>query len=206
MPKYRLHYFDLRARGELLRLVFAEAGQDFDDKRISFPEWPKLKPTTPFGGVPVLEVDNQRMSQSLCIVRYLAREFKLTGDSNKHEFAADEVVTTMEEFLFKLPFMEQDQKKKMELVKEQLDTSDKAKFNLGRVLQTYESRIAKKGDYFVNNKFTYADLFIYHVSQTVKALDGKGMTSFPKLEAIAERVSQRPKIKKYLASRPSCPF
>ena len=45
MPSYTLEYFDLRARGELIRLVFAEAGQKFEDKRFGFEEWPAHKPS-----------------------------------------------------------------------------------------------------------------------------------------------------------------
>lgn len=45
MPSYTLIYFDLRARGELIRLVFAEAGQKYEDKRVTFDEWKDLKPS-----------------------------------------------------------------------------------------------------------------------------------------------------------------
>ena len=33
MPDYRLYYFDVRGRGELIRLIFAYAGEPFDDFR-----------------------------------------------------------------------------------------------------------------------------------------------------------------------------
>ena len=44
MPAYTLEYFDAKARGELIRLVFAEAGEKYEDKRFTFEEWPKHKP------------------------------------------------------------------------------------------------------------------------------------------------------------------
>ena len=34
MPKYVLHYFDLYGRGEISRLIFAQAGVEFEDHRI----------------------------------------------------------------------------------------------------------------------------------------------------------------------------
>ena len=33
---YKLHYFNMRARAELARLVFAYAGVDYDDVRVSY--------------------------------------------------------------------------------------------------------------------------------------------------------------------------
>jgi len=35
MPVYKLKYFDGRGRGEVPRLMFAEAGQKYEDIRIS---------------------------------------------------------------------------------------------------------------------------------------------------------------------------
>lgn len=43
MPSYKLLYFNVRARGELPRLIFAQAGQEFVDERVK--DWDKLKPS-----------------------------------------------------------------------------------------------------------------------------------------------------------------
>ena len=47
MPTYKLHYFNLRARGELIRLLFAAADVRYEDHRIDFKDWLALKPSTP---------------------------------------------------------------------------------------------------------------------------------------------------------------
>jgi len=41
---YTLTYFDIRGRAETSRILFAIAGVKFTDRRISYTEWPALKP------------------------------------------------------------------------------------------------------------------------------------------------------------------
>lgn len=79
MAELKLTYFDFPGgRGEDCRLTFHVAGVAFDDDRIKGPDWPKLKPETPFGGLPVLEVEGLgRLAQSNAILGYLGRRFDL---------------------------------------------------------------------------------------------------------------------------------
>jgi len=45
MPDYKLTYFQMRARGEVIRMIFAVAGVPYEDHRIEWSEWPALKPS-----------------------------------------------------------------------------------------------------------------------------------------------------------------
>ena len=49
MPGYKLIYFDTHGRGELIRLLFAVAGVEFEDIRLTdeepATEWNALKPS-----------------------------------------------------------------------------------------------------------------------------------------------------------------
>jgi prostaglandin-H2 D-isomerase / glutathione transferase len=45
MSQYKLHYFNIRARGEFIRLIFAAAGVDYEDHRFEIAQWPELKPS-----------------------------------------------------------------------------------------------------------------------------------------------------------------
>lgn len=70
-----------------MRLAFAVAGQEFEDHRIDFADWPALKPTTPFGSLPVSEITNDdgtksKLGQSLSIARFLGRELNLSGKTS----------------------------------------------------------------------------------------------------------------------------
>ena len=43
MGKYKLVYFNIRACAEVSRMLFAHAGQEYEDKRITREEWPEIK-------------------------------------------------------------------------------------------------------------------------------------------------------------------
>ena len=45
MPHYKLHYFNVRERGELPRIMFAAAGVPFEDHRIENKDWLAQKPS-----------------------------------------------------------------------------------------------------------------------------------------------------------------
>lgn len=69
--EYKLYYFNFRARGEVLRLIFHAAGQQFEDRRFEPREWPKYKQRAPFGTAPFLKIKHNtksiKLGQSLTI-------------------------------------------------------------------------------------------------------------------------------------------
>ena len=44
MEKMKLMYFNSRGRAEISRIILAQAGEDYEDKRIERVDWPALKP------------------------------------------------------------------------------------------------------------------------------------------------------------------
>ena len=74
MPKLTLVYFDFHGgRGEPARLALSIGGVPFEDRRVTFAEWSAMKKETPYGSLPVLEVDGQRVAQSNGINRYVGK-------------------------------------------------------------------------------------------------------------------------------------
>ena len=53
---YELTYFHLPGRGEVIRLMLTLGDLQFEDKRISFKEWPQKKSGAPWGTVPMLKL------------------------------------------------------------------------------------------------------------------------------------------------------
>ncbi len=79
MPKPRLIYFDFAgSRGEECRIALHLAGIDFEDVRIPVAEWPALKPKTPFGSMPVLEIPGKPpLAHSNAILVFIGRRHGL---------------------------------------------------------------------------------------------------------------------------------
>ena len=79
MTRPRLHYFDAPvSRGEECRLALHIAGIDFEDVRIQRQDWAQIKPTMPFGSVPVLEIPGKpSLAQSNAILVFVGREHGL---------------------------------------------------------------------------------------------------------------------------------
>lgn len=44
-PKYKLTYFNVRAKGEIIRWIFAVAGVEYEDNRIDDDAWAEFKPS-----------------------------------------------------------------------------------------------------------------------------------------------------------------
>merc|ERR1711971_1311222 len=98
MPMVKLTYFDLEGRGELIRLLLHAGNIDFEDFRFGFADWPKHKPSTPFGSVPVLHWDGEEMAQTMAIVRFVARKVGMRF-AKTQEDRVTKVKAFIEEFL-----------------------------------------------------------------------------------------------------------
>lgn len=79
MSKPKLTYFDFPGgRGEDCRMALVLAGVDFEDHRVKGPAWAALKPNTPFGSMPLLDLDGKpTLAQSNAILTWIGRSYQL---------------------------------------------------------------------------------------------------------------------------------
>ena len=98
MAKLKLTYFDFHGgRGEPARLALSIGGIAFEDDRVAFTDWERRKPDTPFGGLPVLEVDGQIVAQSNAINRYVCKLADLYPSDAWQAALCDEVMEAVED-------------------------------------------------------------------------------------------------------------
>ncbi|KAJ9513201.1 hypothetical protein QJQ45_029311 [Haematococcus lacustris] len=85
-------------RAELTRVLLNAGNIPFDDYIISREQWAELKPTMPYGQVPVLEVDGKQLAQSSAIERYAARLAGLYPQNAWEAAKVDELACFMQEW------------------------------------------------------------------------------------------------------------
>jgi len=159
MPKLKLTYFDFNGgRGEANRLAMAIGNIPFEDDRVPTAEWPNVKDTTPFGQLPVLEVDGEKLTQTNTISRYVGRLGGLYPDDPLEAARCDEVMSAVEDVMGRIVptlFMEDEELKRQE--REKL-AEGPIPFYVRRFSEMLESR---GGEYFADGRLTVADLKVF---------------------------------------------
>lgn len=98
VPNIKLSYFDIEARGEPVRLALTLAKIPFEDNRVQFSEWAELKPKTPSGQLPVLQVDNGPMrTQSMAMLRWIGTTYSKTLYPTDKLFDIEEAIGIVED-------------------------------------------------------------------------------------------------------------
>ncbi|XP_071082971.1 glutathione S-transferase 1-like [Haliotis cracherodii] len=197
MPSYKLKYFESKGRAEMCRLLFAMAGQEYEDIRYSQETWAAEKNNTPFGQLPVLEIDGQQYGQSIAIINFLAREFGLHGQTNLEQLQVDQVMGIVQDIythLLKL-FFEKDKAKQVAIHEENNKT------HYPKYLGFFEAILKKNGgEFYVGQKISLADIAVFDT------LDGKIDDSivegFPLVKTNREKVRKNEKIAQWLDKRP----
>jgi glutathione S-transferase len=205
MSTYKLYYFNGRGRAEVCRLIFAAAGQKYEDIRYEHDAWPTHKTEMPLGQMPALEFDGVKIPQSLSIARFLAKQFQLAGKDNFEQAKVDAVVDTIIDASMKLmPLsMEQDEVKKQELIKKCMGEE------MPKHLQNIEvlgKLYGNGGSFLVGNQLTWADLLFHYFGEILLGMDENCLDNHPWLKQNRAEVEKQPKIAEYLKNRPKTAF
>jgi prostaglandin-H2 D-isomerase / glutathione transferase len=201
MSTYKLYYFDARGRAEIARLIFAAAGEKFEDIRYERAQWPSHKSEMPLGQMPTLEVDGVKLPQSMAIARFLAKQFGLAGSDYLEQAKVDAVVDTSIDLAMKyipIHFEPDDAKKSIEMQKFFAEELPKHLRNLENLANMYSNG----GSFFVGNQLTWCDLEVYDMLDFLLPINGKFLDSHPWLLKHRQEVAQHPKIAAYLKNRP----
>ncbi|XP_078702009.1 hematopoietic prostaglandin D synthase-like [Branchiostoma floridae x Branchiostoma belcheri] len=198
MPSYKLTYFNGRGRAETIRLLFAAGGIQYEDVRIEGEQWPALKPNTPFGHLPILEVDGVTLSESVTIARFVAKRAGLVGEGDVQQARVDMVVDAVRDIFGKVAalFTEKDDTKKDELIKELAE----------KTLPTFSNgaeKLANPSGYFIGDSLTWPDIEFYYVLDAAGGMcPGDLLNDKPNLTKVVANVKTNPGIAKWLENRP----
>ena len=213
----KLTYFDIPGAAEKVRLALVVSGTEFEDNRIQREAWPELKPKTPWGQVPILEVDGKVLTQSYAMLRWAGK----LGDGSLYPaekaLEIDEAIGVHEDlarammpalFVGMRPealghaFANDEEKvAKVKAMRESFGATDLPKF-FG-----FFSTILEKsgGPFFCGDKVTIADLAILpqvrHLSSgTLDHVPANVIDSYPTLLKWREAIMEVPQIKEWYST------
>ena len=211
MSGIKLIYFNLMGRAETARLILAQAGVSYEDKRIKKEEWPALKASLPMGQLPVLEVDGKTIGQSMAIARYCAKRFGLAGKDELEGALADQAVDQVSDFLDEvIKVMKEPEEAKKAEIRKQLKVE-----KLPALLASMEKLLkGQGGKYFAGSSLTWADIVVYQLvslkvprpNQPKALIEESDLTGCPAISALVATVGALPNIKKWEQTRPVTPM
>lgn len=198
MPTYKLIYFNFTGLGEPIRFLLHQSGIQFEDSRIEFEDWAKLKSQMPMAQLPVLEIDGKPFHQSKAIGRLIAKQNNLYGADEYEAFQIDATVDTVDDLrmAFAQYYWEKDEGFKAKL-------KETAFQKLPVYLDKLNEQVKKNGGYFAGGKLSWADLLWAAMTDPMCILTGTELNkNHPELQKLVEKVRALPNIKAYLAKRP----
>ncbi|CAK9820848.1 Glutathione S-transferase [Anthophora plagiata] len=206
MAEYKLRYFNVMGLGEPIRFLLSYGGVEFEDIRLehSSKEWADMKPTTPFGQLPTLEIHGKVYSQTLPICRYLAKQFNLLGKTDLDTLQIDAIANALHDFrrlTISNYYRETDPilkaKKKVEVM------TNVIPLYLGKL----EELVKNNGGYLHGGQLSYADLFFVAISDSLSTAYESDITKDkPHLKSLKEKVLAIPSIKAWIEKRPKLEF
>lgn len=201
---YKLIYFNVRGRAEVCRFIFAQAGIKYEDQRINKgEEWPQLKPNTPTGQLPILEVDGKQLTGSGPIARFLAERHGLAGSDDFENAEIAGIMDVLGDFMQKITafFFESDAERKAQL-KKKVEDEDIPKY--WGVLDGKIQKNNSANGWIYKDKPTYADFSLYctlHYVGMVTSIS-KFFETYPSVAKMKAAVEGLPNIARWLKDRP----
>ncbi|CAI6346405.1 unnamed protein product [Macrosiphum euphorbiae] len=200
MAVYKLTYLNLPALAEPIRFLLSYLEIDFEDIRYEREEWPSVKPTMPFGKIPVLEIDGKVLNQSTALCRYLSKKAGLAGSDDWESLLIDITLDNFndfrEAFRTHIIFVSEESKaeKYVTLINEIIPL----------YMNKFENIVSENDGYFVNGKLSCADIYFAAIIDFFSYL-GKVdlLENRPKLQALKKKIYEIPQIKSWIAKRPA---
>jgi len=218
--KIQLTYFNIEGVAEKVRLAFKIGGIEFEDKRINFTEWTAIKPTTPFGQLPIMHVDGcDPIAQSGAMLRMAGKLSKLYPDDAMQAVKVDEIVGLQEDLSAKIGVTiyvgmrpetygyptDMPQEEKSALQKKLRDPMCAADGDLCKMLKMVEDKLAKTGTgYFVGDKPTIADCAFLPVCRQLRSgrmdfIPTDILDKYPKIVEFEAKMMALPAVKSHYA-------
>jgi glutathione S-transferase len=203
MSKPKLTFVDAPvSRGEECRLALHIAGVDFEDVRIKQADWPTLKPTTPWGSLPLFELPGHPvLAQTNAILALIGRLHGLHPTDNFEAARHESMMLAVEDLRATVAAtmrIKDDTAKKS--AREDLSTG---------YLPTWGANAERQlgdGPFFAGSRIHVVDLKIHMALRWLKSgvldhIPATVLDAFPKLNRVHDAVGDHERVKAWRAQK-----
>ena len=198
----KLHYFKGRGRAETTRWMLAINHLTFENVPIDTPNaltMLRLTGKLPFDQMPLLEIDELKLSQSSAMIRYLARRGGFYGKNDFEGLWCDMIVGAVADFA------EAAMQAAFKPTKEIASIALKAGFN--KFGPRFESRLRENGSGFcVGAGVTFADVVLAEALSEYLDWCPDILADTPELMSLYNRILSEPGVSSYLLSEQRYPI
>jgi len=197
----KLGYWNIRGLAQPIRLLLEEAGVEYEEKRYNYgppptfdrSEWnnEKFNLGLPLPNLPYYIDGDIKITQSLAIMRHIARTNNLVGKTEEEQVRADMAEQQLVDF--RSAFVPMCYNPNFETLKVDYLA------NLEGKLKVF-SDLLGTNPYFAGPNVTYVDFLIYEMLDQHKYLDPNVLDKFANLKEFHARIEERPRIAAYLKS------
>ncbi|KAG0359974.1 glutathione S-transferase [Gamsiella multidivaricata] len=155
---FKVLYFGLHGRGELIRALLAFAGAKWEELTA---DWPAQKSHTPFGVLPVVYETTSdgtvlELAESQAIERYLSNKFHLYGKNEYEHHKVEQYFTSIDTvwLAFRPKVIDAAPENRVEEANKFYDET------ISKIAAIHEEHLKKNGSngHYVGDSFTLADL------------------------------------------------
>ncbi|KAH6934263.1 hypothetical protein HPB50_022843 [Hyalomma asiaticum] len=194
-------YWDLRGLGQPIRNLLVYKGVQFEDKRYKFgaapdydrEEWLKEKFTLGlrFPNLPYYIDGDVKMTQSMAIIRYLARKHDLAGRNEKETQELDMLEQQARDLAWNLVMAVHSPNYP--------ESRRKYEENMENALRPWDELLQGKL-WVLGDRLTYVDFLAYEALDWNYELNSNVFQGFPILVAYLKRFEELPNIRQYFSS------
>ncbi|XP_067942659.1 glutathione S-transferase 3-like [Watersipora subatra] len=208
----RLEYFHAKGRAEATRMLYAIAGEDFQDIRHDGRQWQTIRATVemPLGQIPTLKTKDGMLCLSNTMARYVAKKFGLVGEGLWNETLNDLIVEVLQEFVnnYSANYIYWKFLKRAPEPENSDKIVENIRSDLLKRLDYIKSISEKRGNpkFLLADKIQLADVWLYTTLEFAKLGFPDAMEITPWAKEFTSAYEADSKISAYLAKRPQTPM
>jgi glutathione S-transferase len=198
--RFTLTYFDSRGRAEQIRILLAECGANYTDKRVTREVWEEsgISNATPLGLLPILEHNGRVFGESIAIMVYLAKIYERWPMKPETETIAVMILTAADDLrrvAYDAKFASDEPEKRHK--------TDKLVRYLQSKLPHFDKLLSRDG-FFTSGRLTAADVAFWDTLDQISLefpVAAEIISNFVEIEQWRKRIQEIPRISRYLSNR-----